>query len=378
MMHVPMEQAVDAAARSQQAPMRILLGTEHPYLPQIRGGAQSSTHELATAFIARGHHVAVVCGLTGAGWIGWRGRAALKARSYGWNKRRNWVCDRSLGYEVHRAWFARDAIAAVASHFDAQVAVLQSGLPVSLAARLDRTAVRTFIYLRNVELDDLGGNPAKLEGTGFIANSQFTANSFRHSHGLEVPTVYPLVLPDNYRVESTRQNVTFINPRPCKGLDIALAIARSCPDIPFVFVEAWTLDSAERAQLKQRLAQLPNVTLRPATGDMRSVYRHAGIILAPSIWNEAFGRVAAEAHISGIPVVGSDCGGLPEAIGPGGTVVPRSADIAVWVRELRRLWQDPVIYAQTAAAAVAHAAREAMNADRQVDSLIDILRHHPV
>ncbi len=361
--------AADVAVGSD--PMRILFASAHPYLPQIRGGAQSSTHELAVGFRTRGHRVAVLSGLTGSGWLGLRGRLVLKGA------RRNWVKDKTLGYDVYRAWKAQDAIADVARHFSADVIILQSGFPVRLAEAIDRKAFRTFIYLRNVEIGDLGGRPGKLRDVSFIANSQFTADRFAATDGLQSTVVHPMINATRYVVDSTRRNVTFINPHPDKGLETALSIAEACPDIPFCFVRAWTLSPKDMDYLKHRIAALPNVTLRGPTDDMRTVYRDAAIVLAPSRWEEAFGRIAAEAHVSGIPVVGSDRGGLPEAIGPGGTVVPVDAPIADWVKSVRALWDDSDAYAAASQAARGHAARHALNADVQIDQLLDLVRTHP-
>jgi glycosyltransferase involved in cell wall biosynthesis len=43
----------------------------------------------------------------------------------------------------------------------------------------------------------------------------------------------------------------------------------------------------------------------------------------PSGWAEAFGNVAVEGMVSGLPVIGTDCGGLPGTIGDGGILVPQ-------------------------------------------------------
>ena len=40
--------------------MRVLLTTGDAYLPQLAGGAQSSTHQLALKLISHGHDVAVL------------------------------------------------------------------------------------------------------------------------------------------------------------------------------------------------------------------------------------------------------------------------------------------------------------------------------
>ncbi len=46
--------------------------------------------------------------------------------------------------------------------------------------------------------------------------------------------------------------------------------------------------------------------------EVRSAYEHAAICLVPSIWEEPFGRVAAEGHLGGCCVISSGRGGLRE------------------------------------------------------------------
>ena len=349
-------------------PMRILFGSAHPYFPQMYGGAQSSTHELVTRLRARGHDVAVLAGLTGDGWLGLRARVLLKL------SRQGYVRDDSLGYPVFRAWFADQLAQRVVSDFNADVAIFQSRLPVAMAQAIDRDKTRTFIYLRNVETVDLGGPLSAATKTGFIANSHFTANRFAETDGVTAHVIHPMIEAATYRVTSSRQNVTFINPHPNKGVDVALQLAAACPDVPFVFVRGWGLTADQETHLQTHLALLPNVTLRPATTDMRSVYKDARIVLAPSQWEEAFGRIAAEAQVSGIPVIASAIGGLPEAVGDGGILLPADAPIADWATALRHLWHDAAEYEAVSNRALAHAQRDEMIPERQIDRLLDILR----
>lgn len=343
--------------------MRILIGSAHPYLPQIRGGAQSSTHELVAALHERGHEVAVLSGLTGKGLLGISARLQLKIG------RQGYTCDSGLGYRVYRAWFASDAATAVVQDFKADVALFQSGSPVQFARALQPTGVPVAIYFRNVETDDLGGSLAGLEGVRFLANSHFTAETFRKTDGISSEVIYPLVDADRYRTETRRRNVTFINPHPHKGMDIALDIAKACPEIPFVFVRAWTLSENEERQLQASVRALSNVTLLAATNDMRTVYRDARIVLAPSRWNEAFGRIAAEAHVNAIPVVASNRGGLPEAVGPGGILLDPDGPIKDWATAVRSLWDDDILYAHYSHAARAHAGRKEMQPEVQIQEL---------
>ena len=66
------------------------------------------------------------------------------------------------------------------------------------------------------------------------------------------------------------------------------------------------------------LARLPNVTIRPNAADPRTFYAVSKLLLVPSLWNESFGLVAAEAMLNGIPVLASNRGALPETIGDAG------------------------------------------------------------
>jgi glycosyltransferase involved in cell wall biosynthesis len=335
------------------------------------GGAQSSTHDLALGFARHGHDVAVLGGLQGDGWLGIRSRISLKLG------RRSFVQDSLLGYPVFRAWFAWQAAGEVATYFKPDVAILQSQYPVKLAVALEGTPVRRFIYLRNAEADAWGGDPSALKNVEFIANSQFTALWFESRCGIAAPVVYPIVAREEYATKVAGLNVTFINPHPQKGVDLAIEVARLCPEIKFCFVRSWGLSQSDQASLDRQLATVNNVSLMPPTRDMKSVYANARIVLAPSRWEEAFGRVAAEAHINGIPVVGSRRGGLPEAIGPGGMIIEPDAPASVWAEAVRRLWHDEAFWTEKSEAAKAYSLRPEMNPDKQIQRLLQILGGSP-
>jgi glycosyltransferase involved in cell wall biosynthesis len=87
--------------------------------------------------------------------------------------------------------------------------------------------------------------------------------------------------------------------------------------------------------------------------------------LAPSIWSEAYGRVVTEAQYSGIPVLASNRGGLPEAVGAGGVVLDPAESIDTWAHTLRRLWDDKIYYQVLSHAAREHAARASLRWDAQ-------------
>jgi glycosyltransferase involved in cell wall biosynthesis len=207
----------------------------------------------------------------------------------------------------------------------------------------------------------------------YIANSDFTAAMFQKHTGMRAEVLYPLVQPDWYHVDPVGEFVTFVNPTPVKGLDIALALAERRPDIPFQFVESWPLRRPALRSLKTQLQRLGNVTLLPRTEDMRSVYGRSRLILMPTRIDEAWGRVVTEAQVSGIPAIAADRGGLPESVGSGGILVDPAGPISAWVDALGRLWDEPEAYAAACDAARTHAERPAIQVDTLMGRFMAIL-----
>lgn len=337
------------------------------YPPQVFGGVQSSTDQLARGLIGRGHEAAVFCALHGGDIFSLRRRVTMKL------SRRRLAMDRAPGYPVYRTWFPWEQVDAVVDAFRPDVAVVQNFRTVQFVEAFSRHGIPCVVYLRNVTFEELGGNIGALRNTSFIANSRFTARTHEERFGIRCHVLPPSIDPDLYRVEVSGDAVVFINPHPLKGVDVAVEIAARCPDIPFRFVESWSLNDAYRSELVARLAAHPNITLEPRTSDMRSVYSRARLLLAPSQWEEAWGRVASEAHVSGIPVVGSRRGGLVDAIGPGGIVLDYEAPIGDWVAAVRSLWDDAAVHARLSQSARDYAARKELDFGHQLQTFSDVL-----
>lgn len=55
------------------------------------------------------------------------------------------------------------------------------------------------------------------------------------------------------------------------------------------------------------------VTVVNATPNLDALYSGTRVLIAPSLWPEAYGLVVMESQLRGIPVISSASGGLPEA-----------------------------------------------------------------
>ncbi len=81
--------------------------------------------------------------------------------------------------------------------------------------------------------------------------------------------------------------------------------------------------------------------------DIPATYRRFDILAVPSVplpsWVEQFGRVVVEAQASGVPVVASASGALPDVVGDAGLLVP-PRDPAALAAALGRLLDEPGLW----------------------------------
>lgn len=345
--------------------MNIAFVSGNPHMPQVLGGVEVNTHALAGELIRRGNMVCVLAKLSLRNRFGlWRAaRIATSARTI-------WV-DLDLGYPVFRAHRPANHAGAVPRP---TVAVVQNGPMLDLAAGFARIAVPSVAYLHGLGFESWPNGATGLPFRGYIANSQFTATRFRQRFGVSPAVLPPLFRRSDYATEGTGSLVTFINPVAVKGVELALQIAGLCRDIPFAFVRGWPLSFGEEMRLKREAKRLGNIELRDRTADMRTIYRDTRVLLVPSQWeDETWGRVVTEAQFSGIPVLTSDRGGLPEAVGSGGIVLPHDAPASVWAEALAAMYVDGMRYTELSSAALDHSGRADLDPERQVSLFVDTL-----
>jgi glycosyltransferase involved in cell wall biosynthesis len=348
--------------------VRILFVTTQSYLPQRVGGSQLSTHELSIELSSNGHHAAVLCDLQ---WP--RDWTWLQNRVMSRVSRRTHPCDQWRPYRVYRGYGATNGVREVVHDFRPDVAIVQSGTPIPVVMALLEEDVRTILYFRDVQFGTLGGRIPNDRRLRFVANSRFTACRVAKEFGLEAAVIPPLVRPETYRTANHGKHVLFVNPVTKKGVQTALDLARFNPHIPFVFLESWPMHPTEVDALRTALRESRNVIFRRATLNMPAQYVQAKILLVPSVWEEAWGRVVTEAHCSGIPVVASAVGGLPESVGPGGVLVPPGSSLDVWSQHLRALWASETLYSRYRELAIDHSRREEIQPRKLLTRLLDVV-----
>ena len=116
------------------------------------------------------------------------------------------------------------------------------------------------------------------------------------------------------------------------------------------------IEAARRAGLPLRLAgnaeAHPDIragddiacVLTPERADLEEFYRNARLIVVPSLFEETFSLVSAEAMSHGTPVLAARIGALPYTVrnGETGEIFP-AGDVAALATAMQRLWNDPAL-----------------------------------
>ena len=181
------------------------------------------------------------------------------------------------------------------------------------------------------------------------------------------------VVPDEADASSAPEPkcVLYVNPEVGKGAywfaKIVEETGKRRPEIPFLVVKGRTgfgelVKSGVNWGVANNLRTIENTDLA------REFYGASKVALVPSLAPESFGRIVAEAQSAGVPVVASNRGALPETVGDAGVVlpipkrfvdapgtVPSAEDVAPWVDEIVRLWDDPAYFAVRRAKGLARA-----------------------
>lgn len=162
-----------------------------------------------------------------------------------------------------------------------------------------------------------------------LAVSEFVRERAPRTEGTRLAVLYPPFGPPAPGHEAPRSgSVLMVNPIPAKGSVLLHQLIRLMPEQHFTLVEGWWNTAAD-------FATYPNVTFVARIYDMGPLYRSHRLLLVPSTVEDAFPRVVIEAALHGVATIGTDRGGIPEAIGGAGIVLPHTAEPETWARAIR-------------------------------------------
>ncbi len=207
-----------------------------------------------------------------------------------------------------------------------------------------------------------------------LVPSSFAAGFYHETLGID-SNILPYSV-DNRRIfveRHERKYFTFVNPSLEKGVyafaRIADELGERRPDIPVLVVESRGTE-ATVAACGLELRDHGTVHFMAHTADPRDFWSVTKVCLMPSLWWENQPLVAIEAMVNGIPVIGSDRGGIPETLGGAGIVLPlpdritqatrmlpTAEEVEPWVEAVIRLWDDAEFYEEHRRRALAEARR---------------------
>jgi len=155
---------------------------------------------------------------------------------------------------------------------------------------------------------------ARKRGIHVVYNSYYVKGE-TEQHYKQHPCILvrPPIDIDHYKVRSKRTHITLINYNDLKGGVHLANIAKQMKGKKFLAV---------RGAYGMMVEDQPgNVEKMPNMEDIRTAYRKTRILIMPSRY-ETWGRTAAEAMCSGIPVIAHPTPGLKECLGDAGRFVP--------------------------------------------------------
>jgi glycosyltransferase involved in cell wall biosynthesis len=198
--------------------------------------------------------------------------------------------------------------------------------------------------------------------------SQFLTDVYREKMGLiSTPIEPPIDWSTVVAPMESRAFVTFVHPAPHKGLLVFARLADMLgsrrPDIPILVVQSGQSGGSLNGIPGLDFAAYPQIMAAPAVPTPSDYFALTRILVVPSVWEEPFGRVAAEAMINAIPPIVSNRGALPQVVGGdfsaggGGRVVPvpdwmtfktlrlpSEQEVEPWYDAVCTLWDDPALY----------------------------------
>lgn len=139
-----------------------------------------------------------------------------------------------------------------------------------------------------------------------------------------------------------------------KGLDVLLDALPLAPGVRVVLAgKGPALDGLVERARKNGVADRVQFRGFVPEAEKQRLMGTARFIVHPARW-EGLGHALAEAMLHGTPVLATDVGGIPEAVGPGGVLV-KPEDPKALAEGMTRLWNDGGLREALGAKALQHA-----------------------
>ena len=349
--------------------MKFLFVSESRHLYQDIGAVQLNTHELALELVKRGHSAIVASELKTTDFLGFRTRMLGKFVS------KEKLHDRFLGYPTYRRWNVMESLSDLIEEIKPDIVVVQPRNHIVLALELARMSVPRLVYFHDANPSVFHGkigNPSDVRHMICLSNSKFTAQALKKEYEIDSTVIRPIIHAERFKSAAADRdkstiNVTVVDPQVQNGVYLPIKLASSCPDIPICFLRAPYLPKDQERVLKDCARMYRNLTVQRQTRRMDNVFGRAKCIVIPGNWDADKDHLAWQAHSSGIPVVASNLGTLPEVLGPGDILLDPDGPVEAWIEAVRRLWNDESYFAEHSAAAIA-----TTTADDQIGSLLEL------
>ena len=345
--------------------MRVLIALAEPLPPQQTGGSQKVAFEIAAGLRSLGDEVHLAGRLEPRKFTGVSYLIGAVAQ------RRLWYTHNFKGIKTTRFLKERRTFRDILDQVNPDVVLMHGMAAMPIAHTTSTAGLPLVVYWHDAEDQRLGGMPKGLVAD-YIANSWFTAAHYRKLFGIDSEVISPVFgesIRGRVEISTASRSFLFVNPVREKGLALVLEVARLCPTIPFEFLESWTIGQDQKRELISSLKPLSNVRLTRRQEDILPVFSRSRAVIMPSLWLEAWGRVASEAQAVGLPVVARSVGGLPESVGPGGVLMQPDAPAQEWAEVIQKLSSDSVLYNQLVAKALDYAKRPDVCAQANLSKL---------
>jgi glycosyltransferase involved in cell wall biosynthesis len=295
--------------------MRVLLTSNASYAPP-RGGATRSNLVWLDHLARAGDQCRIVCGAAGEA-----GQAAELRHHAG-------IEVLAVEAPARRVQVLREQVREFGPDW---VLVSSEDLGHALLREADRAAAGRVVYLAHTPqffpFGPASWNPDQSTAgivagaAGIVAIGRHMARYIERALGRPAVVIHPPIYgpgPFANYANFDRGLITMINPCAVKGISIFLEIARRLAAHEFGVVPGWGTTADDRRELER----LPNIRFLPNARSIDEVLARTRMLLMPSLWYEGFGLIVIESMLRGIPVVASDSGGLREAKGGTGYVIP--------------------------------------------------------